>query len=64
MSFIPNQAVTGLTFGLVSKSTGAALTGVTCAIGNYVTKDSGTQANIPVGASDDLRLSWLASGYV
>ena len=33
MSFIRNQAVTGFTFGLVYKSTGAALTGVASAIG-------------------------------
>ena len=39
MSFIRNQAITGFTFGLVNKSTGAALTGVASAIGKYVTKD-------------------------
>ena len=51
MSFIRNQAVTGFTFGLVNKSTGAALTGVASAIGKYVTKDGGTRASISGAAA-------------
>lgn len=46
MSFVRNEAVTGFTFGLVNKTTGAALTGVASAIGKYITKDGGTQASI------------------
>ena len=34
-----NQAVTGFTFGLVNKYTGAALTGVASAMGENVTKE-------------------------
>ena len=33
MSFLRNEAVTGFTFGLVNKSTGAALTGAAAGIG-------------------------------
>ena len=51
MSFIRNQAVTGFTFGLVNKSTGAALTGVASAIGKYVTQDGETQASISGAAA-------------
>ena len=58
MSFIRNQAGTGFTFGLVNKSTGAALTGVASAIGKYVTKDGGTQASIS-GAASRLQLLLL-----
>tara|TARA_B100000683_G_scaffold159167_1_gene153515 strand:- start:640 stop:834 length:195 start_codon:yes stop_codon:yes gene_type:complete len=58
MSFIRNQAVTGFTFGLVNKSTGAALTGVASAIGKYVTKDGGTQASISGAASGGLHATW------
>ena len=46
MSFIRNEAVTGFTFGLVNKTTGAALTGAASGIGKYITKDGGTQASI------------------
>ena len=46
MAFVRNEAVTGFTFGLVNKSSGAALTGVAGAIGKYITKDGGTQASI------------------
>ena len=46
MAFVRNEAVTGFTFGLVNKSSGAALTGVASAIGKYITKDGGTQASI------------------
>ena len=58
MSFIRNQAVTGFTFGLVNKSTGAALTGVASAIGKAVTKDGGTQASISEGASGGIHTTW------
>ena len=46
MSFIRAEAVTGFTFGLVAKTTGAALTGATSGIGKFITKDGGTQASI------------------
>lgn len=46
MAFVRKQAITGFTFGLVNKSTGAALTGVASAIGKYITKDGGTQASL------------------
>lgn len=46
MSFIRAEAVTGFTFGLVNKTTGAALTGAASGIGKYITKDGGTQASI------------------
>ena len=46
MSFIRAEAVTGFTFGLVAKTTGAALTGAASGIGKYITKDGGTQASI------------------
>jgi hypothetical protein len=46
MSFIRAEAVTGFTFGLVAKTTGAALTGDAAGIGKYITKDGGTQASI------------------
>jgi hypothetical protein len=41
MSFIRAEAVTGFTFGLVAKTTGAA-----AGVGKYITKDGGTQASI------------------
>tara|TARA_R110002012_G_scaffold151096_1_gene311014 strand:- start:282 stop:1385 length:1104 start_codon:yes stop_codon:yes gene_type:complete len=46
MSFVRNEAVTGFTFGLVNKTTGAALTGAASGIGKFITKDGGTQASI------------------
>jgi len=46
MSFIRAEAVTGFTFGLVAKTTGAALTGAAAGVGKYITKDGGTQASI------------------
>ena len=46
MSFIRAEAVTGFTFGLVDKTSGAALTGAASGIGKYITKDGGTQASI------------------
>jgi len=46
MSFIRAEAVTGFTFGLVAKTTGAALTGAASGIGKYIAKDGGTQASI------------------
>ena len=46
MSFIRAEAVTGFTFGLVAKTTGAALTGAASGVGKYITKDGGTQASI------------------
>jgi len=46
MSFIRAEAVTGFTFGLVNKTSGAALTGAASGIGKYITKDGGTQASI------------------
>jgi len=46
MSFIRAEAVTGFTFGLVNKTSGAALTGAAAGIGKYITKDGGTQASI------------------
>jgi hypothetical protein len=46
MSFIRAEAVTGFTFGLVDKTSGAALTGAASGIGKYITKDRGTQASI------------------
>ena len=46
MSFLRNTAVTGFTFALVNKTSGAALTGVAGAIGKYHTKDGGTQASL------------------
>lgn len=46
MSFVRAEAVTGFTFGLVNKSTGAALTGAAAGIGKFITKDGGTQASI------------------
>lgn len=46
MSFVRAEAVTGFTFGLVAKTTGAALTGGAAGIGKYITKDGGTQASI------------------
>ena len=52
MAFVRKQAVTGFTFGLVNKSTGAALTGVASAIGKYITKDGGTQASLSGTISD------------
>ena len=53
MSFVRNNAVTGFTFGLVNKSTGAALTGVASAIGKYITKDGGTQASIAGSVAEE-----------
>ena len=44
MSFVQNQAVTGFTFAMVNKDTGAALTGVAGAISKYETIDGGSQA--------------------
>lgn len=44
MSFVRNTAVTGFTFGLINKTTGAALTGAASAVGKYHTKDGGSQA--------------------
>lgn len=44
MSFVQNQAVTGFTFALVNKDTGAALTGAAAGIGKYQTIDGGSQA--------------------
>jgi hypothetical protein len=46
MSFIRAEAVTGFTFGLVNKTSGAALTGAAAGVGKYITKDGGTQASI------------------
>ena len=46
MSFLRNTAVTGFTFALVNKTTGAALTGVAGAISKYRTIDGGTQASL------------------
>jgi len=46
MSFIRAEAVTGFTFGLVAKTTGAALTGAASGVGKFITKDGGTQASI------------------
>jgi len=46
MSFVQNQAVTGFTFALVNKDTGAALTSVAGAITKYETIDGGTQATL------------------
>lgn len=46
MSFVRNEAVTGFTFGLVNKTSGAALTGAASGIGKFITKDGGTQASI------------------
>jgi len=45
MSFLKNQAVTGFTFALVNKSSGAALTGAS-SIGKFYTLDGGTQASL------------------
>ena len=44
MSFVQNQAVTGFTFAMVNKDTGAALTGAASGIGKYRTIDGGSQA--------------------
>jgi hypothetical protein len=44
MSFVRNTAVTGFTFGLINKTTGAALTGAASGVGKYHTKDGGSQA--------------------
>jgi hypothetical protein len=46
MSFIRAEAVTGFTFGLVNKTSGAALTGAAAGVGKFITKDGGTQASI------------------
>jgi len=46
MSFIRAEAVTGFTFGLVAKTTSAALTGAASGVGKFITKDGGTQASI------------------
>lgn len=46
MSFIRAEAVTGFTFGLVNKTSGAALTSAASGVVKYITKDGGTQASI------------------
>ena len=44
MSYVRNEAVTGFTFLLTNKSTGAALTGAASGVSGYYTIDGGTQA--------------------
>ena len=44
MSYVRNEAVTGSTFLLTNKSTGAALTGAAGGVSGYYTIDGGTQA--------------------
>ena len=53
MSFLRNQAVTGFTFALVNKTTGAALTGAAGAVSKYYTLDGGTQASISGSVAEE-----------
>ena len=46
MSFIRAEAVTGFTFGLVNKPSGAALTGAAAGVDKFISKDGDTQASI------------------
>jgi len=53
MSFLRNQAVTGFTFALVNKTSGAALTGGAGAVSKYYTLDGGTQASISGSVAEE-----------
>lgn len=46
MAYLRATAVTGFTFAMVNRSTGAALTGEAANISGYITKDGGTQASL------------------